>query len=128
MTAPHFSGLLPPPERKDALAAVSKTIGLIRRRHAMNATEIAQSLKTERGESPISDTISRAERGENMLSFDLICQLAYIYRDCADPIRRLLEPAPTGEATTLDERLKRAEDEILAVRRELDASQRREAA
>jgi hypothetical protein len=118
---PQVCGLLPPPERTDALAAVAKTIGLIRRRHALSAKEIAASLKKEDGTAPIADTIERAERGENLLSFDLIAQLAFIYRECADPIRMLLEPAATGEPTTLEQRLQRAEAEILAVRRELAA-------
>jgi hypothetical protein len=120
-SAPHFRCLLPPPERTDALAAVSKTIGLIRRRHALSAKEIAASLKKDDGLAPIADTIERAERQETMLSFDLICQLAYLYRDCAEPIRAILEPAATGEPTTLEQRLQRAEQEILAVRRELAA-------
>lgn len=127
MNAPHFCGLLPPPERKDALAAVARTIGLIRRRHGLSAVDIARALKNERGEPIHEDTICRTERGENMLSFDLICQMAYIYGDCADPIRRLLEPAPTAEPTSLDSRLKLAESEILTVRRELEAIRQREA-
>lgn len=119
--APHFRGLLGPPERKDALAAVAKTIGLIRRRYALKPKEIAASLKKENGDEITTDTIERAERQETLLSFYLIAQIAFLYGDCADPIRQLLEPAPTAEPTTLDERLKRAEDEILAVRRELEA-------
>lgn len=126
MNAPHFCGLLPPPERKDALAAVARTIGLVRRRHGLAAVDIARALKNERGEPVHEDTISRAERGENLLSFDLICQIAYIYGDCADPIRRLLEPAPTAEPTSLDDRLQLAENEILTVRRELEAMRQRE--
>ena len=120
-TLPQICGLLPPPERNDALAAVAKTIGLIRRRYALSAKEIASSLKKDDGTAPIADTVERAERGENLLSFDLIVQLAYLYGECADPIRNLLVPATVTEPTTLEQRLKRAEDEILAVRRELAA-------
>jgi hypothetical protein len=120
-TLPQICGLLPPPERNDALNAVAKTIGLIRRRHLITAKEIARSLKKPDGECPDADTIGRAERGENLLSFDLIAQMAFIYRDCADPIRMLLEPAPTGEPTTLEERLARIEREASAIRSELSA-------
>lgn len=118
-TLPQVCCLLGPPERKDALAAIQRTIGLIRRRYALDAVDIAKSLKNEDGSIPSADRIERAERGENLLTFDMICQLAYLYRDCADPIRRLLEPAATGEPTTLEDRLQRAEQEILHVRREL---------
>lgn len=118
-TAAHFCGLLPPPERTDALNAIAKTIGLIRRRYSITAKEIARSLTQPNGESPDPDTIGRAERGENLLSFDLIAQLAFIYRDCADPIRLLLDPAPTAEATTLEQRLERIEREAAAIRRDL---------
>jgi hypothetical protein len=120
---PQVCGLLPPPERTDALNAVAKTIGLIRRRYLLTAKEIAASLKKDDGTAPIADTIERAERGENLLSFDLIAQIAFIYRECADPVRMLLEPAATGEPTTLEQRLERAEQEILAVRRELASSE-----
>jgi hypothetical protein len=120
-SAPQICGLLPPPERNDALAAVAKTIGMVRRRYALSAKEIAGSLKKDDGTAPIADTIERAERGENLLSFDLIAQLAYIYGDCADPIRNLLVAATVAEPTSLAERLARAEQEILAVRRELAA-------
>jgi transcriptional regulator with XRE-family HTH domain len=118
-TAPQFCGLLPPPERNDALAAIARTIGMIRRRYGLTAKDIARSLKRPDGESPNSDTIERAERGENLLSFDLIAQMAFIYGDCADPVRALLQPVVPPEPTTLEERLQRAEQEILAVRREL---------
>ena len=120
-TLPQICGLLPPPERNDALTAIAKTIGLIRRRYALSAKEIARTLKKEDGKEPISDTIERAERGENLLSFYLIVQLAYLYGDCAEPIRNLLVAATITEPETLAERLARAEQEILAVRRELDA-------
>ena len=120
-SVPQIRCLLPPPERTDALAAVAKTIGLIRRRHVLTAKEIAASLKKEDGESPIADTIERAERQETLLSFYMIAQLAYLYGDCADPIRALLEPCATGEPVTLEQRLQRAEQEILMVRRELAA-------
>lgn len=116
---PQVCGLLPPPERTDALACIAKTIGLIRRRYALTAKEIAASLKKDDGTAPIADTIERAERCENLLSFDLIAQIAFIYRECADPIRALLEPAATAEPTTLEQRLERAESEILTVRRAL---------
>lgn len=118
---PQVCGLFPPPERTDALNAVSKTIFLIRRAYGLSAKDIARALKQPDGESPDPDTIGRAERRETLLSFDLIAQIAFIYRDCADPIRALLDPAPTAEPTTLEERLQRAEQEILAVRRELAA-------
>lgn len=121
-SVPQVRCLMPPPERIDALAAVAKTIGLIRRRRAMSAVEIAKTLKKEDGQAPIADTIERAEKGQNLLSFDLIAQLAFIYDDCAEPIRELLKPAPTAEATSLESRLARAEQEILAVRRELAAA------
>jgi len=124
MNAPHVSDLIGPPERIDALAAIARTIGLVRRRRALNAQEIANSLKDEDGKPPTNDTILRAEKRESLLSFHFIAQLAYLYADCADPIRQLLAPAPTAEATTLEERLKRAEEEILAVRRELVADKR----
>lgn len=116
---PQIRGLLPPPERTDALAAVAKTVGLIRRRHALSAKEIAASLKKEDGAAPIADTVERAERQETLLSFDLIAQLAYLYGDCADPLRAILEPAIAEEPMTLGQRLARAEQEILAVRRAL---------
>ena len=120
-TLPQICGLLPPPERSDALAAIAKTIGMIRRRYALTAKEIAASLKKDDGTAPIADTVERAERGENLLGFDLIVQLAYLYGDCADPIRNLLVSATVVEPTSLEQRLKRAEEEILAVRRELAA-------
>lgn len=118
-SAPQFRGLLPPPERNDALAAVAKTIGLVRRRYALTAKEIAATLKKEDGKEPIADTVERAERQETLLSFYLVCQLAYLYSDCADPIRNLLIPATAPEPATLEQRLENAEREILAVRREL---------
>jgi hypothetical protein len=118
-SSPQICGLLPPPERNDALRAVAKTIGLIRRRYTVTAKEIARNLKKEDGQTPDPDTIGRAERGENLLSFDLICQLAFIYGDCADPIRMLLEPNVTGEPTSLEQRLARIEAEAAAIRSEL---------
>jgi hypothetical protein len=117
----QFCGLLPPPERIDALNAVAKTIGLVRRRYTLTAKDIARSLTQPNGESPDPDTIGRAERGENLLSFDLIAQLAFLYGDCAAPLRALLEPAPTAEPTTLEDRLERIEREAAAIRRELQA-------
>jgi hypothetical protein len=117
-SVPQICGLLPPPDRNDVLFAVAKTIGLIRRR-GFTAKDIARSLKQPNGDPPDPDTISRAERAENLLSADLMAQLAFIYQECADPIRALFEPAPTAEPTTLEERLQRAEAEIMAVRREL---------
>ena len=119
---PQICGLLLLPERKDALAAVGRFILLIRRRYALSAAEIAKSLKKDNGEAPVADTIERAESGAHMLGFDLIAQLAYLYPDAADPIRNLLTAAPTAEPTTLEQRLARAEQEILAVRRELAAN------
>ena len=118
-TLPHFRGLLPPPERNDALAAVAKTIGLVRRRYALTAKEIAATLKKDDVKEPIADTVERAERQETLLSFYMIAQLAYLFSDCADPIRNLLIPATAPEPKTLEERLALAEREILAVRREL---------
>jgi hypothetical protein len=118
-SVPQVCGLLLLPERNDALAAVGRFVLLIRRRYALSAKEIASSLKKEDGKAPSSDTIERAEAGKHMLGFDLIAQLAYLYPDAADPIHNLLSPAPTAEPTTLEERLQRAENEILAVRREL---------
>jgi hypothetical protein len=120
-SAPQVCGLLLLPDRTDALRAVSFTIGKIRRRYGLDAVQIAASLKQDDGKAPIPDTIRRAEREENLLSFDLIAQIAYLYNDCAEPIRRLLEPAGAAEPTTLEQRLQRAEQEILAVRRELAA-------
>lgn len=119
---PQICGLLPPPDRTDALTAVQITIGKIRRRYGLAACDIARSLNRPDGKAPIADTIERAERGENLLSFDLIVQLAFIYGDCADPIRNLLDAATVIEPTTLEQRLERAEREILAVRRELAAA------
>lgn len=116
---PQICGLLPPPERNDALAAVAKTIGLIRRRRFLKPADIAKSLKQDDGEAPHVDTIARAERGENLLSFDLIVQLAYLYDDCAEPLRMVMEPGISDEPLSLEKRLERAEQEILAVRREL---------
>lgn len=118
-SAPQFCGLLPPPERIDALNAVAKTIGLIRRRYTLTAKDIARSLTQPNGESPDPDTIGRAERCENLLSFDLITQLAFLYGDCANPIRALLDPAPTAEPTTLEDRLARIEREAAAIRKEI---------
>lgn len=118
-SVPQICGLLLLPERKDALAAVARFVMLIRRRYALNALEIAKSLKKENGVAPSADTIERAESGAHMLGFDLIAQLAYLYPDAADPIRNLIVAGPTAEPTTLEDRLARAEQEILAVRREL---------
>jgi hypothetical protein len=120
-THPQICGLLPPPDRTDALTAVQIAIGKIRRRYGLTAKDIARSLKRPDGAPPIADTVERAERGENLLSFDLIVQLAFIYGDCADSIRNLLIAATVTEPTTLEQRLQRAEQEILAVRRELAA-------
>jgi hypothetical protein len=117
-TAPQFCGLLPPPDRNDVVFAVAKTIGLIRRR-GFTAKDIARSLKQPNGDPPDPETISRAERGENLLSADLMAQLAFIYRECADPIRALFEPAPLAEPTTLADRLDRIEREAAAIRKEL---------
>jgi|SRR5690348_6956700 len=116
---PQVCGLLLLPERTDALAAVGRFILLIRRRYALNALEIAKSLKKEDGKAPSPDTIERAEKGAHMLGFDLIAQLAYLYPEAADPIRNLLGPGATGEPTSIEDRLARAEQEILAVRRHL---------
>jgi hypothetical protein len=110
------------PERKDALVAVGKFVLLIRRRYAVTAAEIAKSLKKEDGSAVHPSTIERAEAGAHMLGFDLIAQLAYLYPRAVEPIANLLMPAPTAEPTTLEERLERAEQEILAVRRELVAN------
>lgn len=122
-TAAQVCGLLLLPERKDALAAVGRFILLIRRRYALSAEEIAKSLKKEDGKSPDADTIKRAEKGAHMLGFDLIAQLAYLYPEAADPIHNLLEPGATAEAPSVEQRLERAEQEILTVRRELAAQQ-----
>jgi len=118
-TATQFCGLLLLPERKDAVTRIQLTIGNIRKRFGHDCAEIAKQLKQDDGKPPHPDTISRAERGETMPSFDLLAQIAYIYGDCADPLRSLLAPAPTAEPTSLEDRLARAESEILAVRREL---------
>lgn len=118
-TAAQICGLLLLPERNDALTAVGRFILLIRRRYALSAVEIAKSLKKENGESPSADTIERAEGGKHMLGFDLIAQLAYLYPRAAEPIHNLLTAGATAEPTTLEQRLERAEQEILAVRREL---------
>jgi hypothetical protein len=118
---PQVCGLFPPPERTDALNAISKTIFLIRRRYSLNAKDIARSLKNGDGTEPHPDTIERAERRESLLSFDLIAQIAFIYRECADPLRALLDPAPTGEPTTLEERLERIEREAALIRQEIAA-------
>lgn len=122
-TSAQICGLLLLPERTDALVAVGRFILLIRRRYALSAVEIAKSLKKENGESPSPDTIERAENGKHMLGFDLIAQLAYLYPLAADPIHNLLTPGATAEPTTLEDRLQRAEQEILAVRRELASQQ-----
>ena len=117
-SAAQICGFLLLPERKDVLFAVSLTIGKIRKR-GLDAGEIARSLKKEDGTAPDPDTIRRAERMETELSLHLAAQLASIYDDCGEPIRRLFEPLRTPEPTTVEERLARAEKEILAVRREL---------
>lgn len=122
----QICGLLLLPERKDAVTRVQLTIGCIRKRYGHDCAEIAKQLKQEDGRPPHSDTISRAERGETLPSFDLLAQIAYIYGDCADPLRSLLAPAPTAEPATLEQRLARAEQEILAVRRELASQEERE--
>jgi hypothetical protein len=124
-TAPQVCGLLLLPERIDALTAVSLTIGKIRRRYGLTAGQIARSLKNEDGTSPVADTIERAERRENLISMDLAAQLGYLYEDCADPIRRLFDPAISPDPVTAEDRLQRAEQEILAVRRELAAMEDR---
>lgn len=118
-SAAQVCGLLPPPDRKDALLAVASTILRIRRR-GLSAKDIAQSLVKEDGKPPIEDTILRAEKGLHMLGFDLLAQLAFKYGDCADPIRSLLEPVPIIEPTTLEDRLARIEQEAAAIRRELE--------
>lgn len=117
-SAPQICGLLPPPDRNDVVFAVAKSIGLIRRR-GFTAKDIARSLKQPNGDPPDPETISRAERGENLLSADLIFQLAYIYGECADPVRALLDQAPILEPTTLADRLDRIEREAAAIRKEL---------
>jgi hypothetical protein len=119
-SAPQFCGLLPPPDRNDVVFAVARTIGCIRRR-GYTAKDIARSLKQPNGDPPDPETISRAERGETLMSFDLLVQLAYLYGDCADPLRALLEPAPAFEPTTLADRLDRIEREAAAIRKELQA-------
>ncbi len=108
--------LLGPPERTDAIAAISRTIGLIRRRKAISVAEIERKLGIGRG------VIGRAERGENLLEFDTICQLAYIYGDCADPIRQLLDPAPTAEPTKPEDMIQRAQELLLTAQRMMDAA------
>lgn len=118
-SCPQICGLLPPPNRDDVARAISKTIGLIRRYRLLNACEIAKSLTKDDGKSPDAETIRRAERGENLLSFDLIAQLAWIYQECAEPLRIMLEPSPTGEPTTMEDRLARIERDTAAIRREL---------
>lgn len=122
-SVPQICGLLLLPERIDALTAVQLTIGKIRKRYGLDAKAIAKTLKRPDGKEPICDTIGRAERGETLLSFDLIAQLAYLYGDCADPVRTILEAAVSPEPTTIEQRLERAEQEILAVRRELAATE-----
>lgn len=119
-SAPQICGLLPPPDRNDVVFAVARTIGCIRRR-GYTAKDIARSLKQPNGDPPDPDTVSRWERGENMPSLDLMVQIAYLYGDCADPLRALLEPAPVIEPTTLADRLDRIEREAAAIRKELDA-------
>lgn len=115
---PQVRPLLPPPDRKDALHAVAATILRIRRA-GLSAKDIALSLTKANGKHPDTDTILRAEKGDHMLGFDLLAQLAFKYGECADPIRSLLEPAPTGEPTTVEERLERIEREAAAIRRGL---------
>lgn len=121
--SPQICGLLLLPDRTDALRAVSMTIGKIRRRYGHKPAEIAARLKKGDGTAPTGDTIERAEREETLPSFDLIAQIAYLYSDCAEPIRALLAPAATAEPTTVEQRLVRMEAEILAVRRELAATE-----
>jgi hypothetical protein len=120
-TAPHFCGLLPPPNRNDVVTAVQLTIGCIRRRWGHSAKDIARGLRQPNGESPDPETISRAERGETLPSFDLLAQIAFLYGDCADPLRRIMEPAPTGEPTTIEDRLALIEREAAAIRKEMAA-------
>jgi hypothetical protein len=121
MSVPQICGLLPPPNRNDVVTAVQLTIGCIRRRWGHTAKDIARSLTQPNGEPPDPETISRAERGETLPSFDLLAQIACIYGDCADPLRRVMEPAPTGEPTTLEDRVARIEREAAAIRKELKA-------
>lgn len=118
-TAPQFCGLLPPPNRTDVVFAVARTIGRIRRR-GLTAKDISRSLVQPDGDPPDPETIGRAERGEHLMSFDLLVQLAYLYGDCADPLRALFEPAPAFEPTTLADRLDRIEREAAAIRKELE--------
>ena len=104
-TAAQFCGLLLLPERTDACNAVARFIGKIRLRHGHQAPDIARQLKRPDGNPPNVDTILRAERGETLLSFDLIAQLVAIYSDCADPILTLLGSAM--QPVTLEQRLAR---------------------
>lgn len=124
MNAPQVCCLLGPPERTDALAAVARTITLIMRRHALELKEIAQRLRNEDGRPVSSDRIERAYKRENLLTFDIIAQLAYQFGDCADPIRRLLEPAATAEPTTPEEMIERAQALLLTAQRMLDPGDR----
>lgn len=123
-SVPQVCDLLGPPERKDALAAVSRTIGLIRRQRALSAAEIARQLINGDGKPPSPDTIERAERQENLLSFDMIAQIAYRFGDCADPIRRLLEPMATAEPTTPEAMIEKAQKLLLTAQRMLEPNGR----
>ena len=122
----QISSLLPPPDRTDVLNAVARCIGKIRRRHGLSAVDIARRLTQPDGNSPDPETIRRAERGDNLLQFDLAAQIAFIWPDCADDIRALFEPSASVEPTSVEDRLQRAEQEILAVRRALAEKGERE--
>lgn len=78
---PQTCGYLLLPERIDALNAVARLIGKIRVRRGLKPEDIARTLKQEDGESPHKDTISRAERAETLLSFDLIVHPTRDWRD-----------------------------------------------
>lgn len=119
----QICGFLLLPEREDAFNAITRTIGKIRLRYGDDAQAIANRLKQPNGKPPDKETIKRAERQETMLSFDLIAQLVTVYHDCAEPILALLQPT---EPITLEQRLQRAEAEILAVRRALPEAETNE--
>lgn len=120
-SSPQVLCLFGAPDRTSALSAVARTVGLIQRRHALSYVEIARVIECS------TDTIERAAREETLLSFDAVARLGYFFNDCADPIKRLFEPSIV-EPTTLEDRLQRAETEILTVRRELEAMGRQAAA
>ena len=120
-SAPHVLCIFDAPSRESAVAAVARTIGLIKRRHALSCAEIARAIECS------SDTIERAAREETQLTLDAAARLAHFFPDCSDKLRMLFDPAIGAKPATMEERVDRAQAELAAVRAEL-SEQRRESA